>query len=48
MSLDSGDRILVSHDQGGFKGGTLTVLQTRGWGFATGEALLACDVDSPA
>jgi hypothetical protein len=48
MTLDSGERILVSHDQGGFKGGTLTVLQTRWWGFATGETLLTCDLDSPA
>jgi hypothetical protein len=48
MTLDSGERILVGHDQGGFKGGTLTVLQTRWWGFATGETLLTCDLDSPA
>jgi hypothetical protein len=48
MTLDSGERILVSHDQGGFKGGTLTVLETRWWGFATGETFLTCDLDSPA
>lgn len=47
VTLDSGERILVSHDQGGFKGGTLTVLETRWWGFATGETLLDCDLDSP-
>lgn len=45
--LTSGERIIVSHDQGGFKGGTLTVLETRWWGFATGETLLTCDLDSP-
>lgn len=45
--LNSGERIIVSHDQGGFKGGTLTVLETRWWGFATGETLLTCDLDSP-
>jgi hypothetical protein len=45
MTLDTGERILVSHDQGGFKGGTLTVLQTRWWGFATGETLLTCHLD---
>jgi hypothetical protein len=47
LTLDSGDRLVVSHDQGGFKGGTLTVLETRWWGFATGETLLTCDLDSP-
>jgi hypothetical protein len=46
IRLDSGEHIMVSHDQGGFKGGTLTVLETRWWGFVTGETLLACDLDS--
>jgi hypothetical protein len=45
VKLDSGERILVSHDQGGFKGGTLTVLETRWWGFATGETFLTCNLD---
>jgi hypothetical protein len=47
ITLDSGERIVVSHDQGGFKGGTLTVLETRWWGFATGETLLTCNLDGP-
>jgi hypothetical protein len=47
ITLDSGERIMVSHDQGGFKGGTLTVLETRWWGFATGETFLTCNLDSP-
>lgn len=46
VTLDSGERIIVSHDQGGFKGGTLTVLETRWWGFATGETFLTCDLGS--
>jgi hypothetical protein len=46
MTLDSGERIIVSHDQGGFKGGRLTVLETRWWGFATGETFLTCELDS--
>jgi len=46
ITLDSGDRLIISHDQGGFKGGTLTVLETRWWGFATGETLLTCNLDS--
>jgi hypothetical protein len=48
ITLDSGERIVVSHDQGGFKGGMLTVLETRWWGFASGETLLTCDLDSAA
>lgn len=48
ITLDSGERILVSHDQGGFKGGTLTVLETRWWGFASGETLLTCNLDGTA
>jgi hypothetical protein len=47
VGLDSGERIIISHDQGGFKGGTLSVLETRWWGFTTGETLLTCDLDSP-
>ena len=47
ITLASGERIIVSHDQGGFKGGVLTVLETRWWGFATGETLLTCTLDSP-
>lgn len=46
IALDSGERILVSHDQGAFKAGTLTVVETRWWGFATGETLLTCDLGS--
>lgn len=47
LTLDSGERLMVSHDQGGFKGGTLTVLETRWWGFASGETLLTCNLDGP-
>lgn len=47
VTLDSGERIMVSHDQGGFKGGTLVVLETRWWGFVTGETLLTCNLDGP-
>jgi hypothetical protein len=48
LTLDSGERLIVSHDQGGFKGGRLSVLQTRWWGLATGETLLSLDLDGPA
>jgi hypothetical protein len=48
ITLDSGEKILVSHDKGGFKGGAVTVTEVRWWGLASGETLLHCDLDSPA
>jgi hypothetical protein len=48
ITLDSGEKILVSHDKGGFKGGSVTVAEVRWWGLASGETLLRCDLDSPA
>jgi hypothetical protein len=47
IRLDSGERILVNHDQGGFKGGKLTIGLVRWWGLASGETLFTCDLDSP-
>jgi hypothetical protein len=46
ITLDSGDRILVSHDKGGFGGGSVTIQEVRWWGFASGETLFACDLES--
>jgi hypothetical protein len=46
ITLDSGEKILVSHDKGGFAGGSITVQEVRWWGFASGETLLRCDLDS--
>jgi hypothetical protein len=46
ITLDSGDRILVSHDKGGFGGGSVTIQEVRWWGFASGESLFACDLES--
>jgi hypothetical protein len=46
ITLDSGDKILVSHDRGGFAGGSVTIQEVRWWGFASGETLLRCDLES--
>lgn len=43
--LDSGDKILVNHDKGGFKGGTLSISRTKWLGLAS-EPLFEVDLDS--
>jgi hypothetical protein len=45
--LDSGQKILVSHDKGGFKGGHLTITTLKWLGLASGETLFDLDLDSP-
>lgn len=44
ITLDSGEKIVVNHDKGGFKGGHLTVETTKWWG--GGQRVFACDLDS--
>ena len=44
--LDSGEKILVNHDKGGFKGGTLTIAQTKWMGLA-GDTFFTCNLDGP-
>ena len=46
IALDSGEKILVNHDKGGFKGGTLTIARTKWMGLA-GETFFTCDLDGP-
>ena len=43
--LDSGEKILVNHDKGGFKGGRLTISQVKWLGLG-GETVFQCDLDS--
>lgn len=43
--LDGGEKILVNHDKGGFKGGRLTISQVKWLGFG-GETVFECDLDS--
>ena len=45
ITLDSGEKIIVNHDKGGFKGGNLTVETTKWWG--GGQRVFACNLDSP-
>jgi hypothetical protein len=46
ITLDSREKILVSHDKGGFAGGSVTIQEVRWWGFASAETLLRCDLES--
>ena len=46
ITLDSGEKLLVNHDEGGFKGGTLTISQTKWMGLA-GDTFFTCNLDSP-
>ena len=46
MTLDSGTKLIVNHDKGGFKGGHLTIEVTRLMGFSS-ERVFSCDLDSP-
>jgi hypothetical protein len=47
IKLDSGEKILVNHPKGGFKGGPLTVTEVKWMGLASGETLFSCDLDTP-
>ena len=47
IALDSGEKILVNHDKGGFKGGHLNIATTKWLGLATGETLFTLDLDTP-
>jgi hypothetical protein len=45
ITLDSGERVMVSHPKGGFKGGPLSVVALKWLGWAEGEKLFDCDLD---
>ncbi len=47
IALDSGEKVLVNHDKGGFKGGRLTISQVKWLGLG-GETVFECDLDSEA
>ena len=47
IALDSGEKILVSHDKGGFKGGRLSIATLKWLGLASGETLFELDLDTP-
>jgi hypothetical protein len=46
ITLDSGEKIIVNHDKGGFKGGRLTIEVSKFMGLSS-ERIFACDLDSP-
>jgi hypothetical protein len=47
IHLDSGERIIVNHDKGGFKGGRLTIEVSRLMGFSS-EGIFECDLNGPS
>jgi hypothetical protein len=47
IALDSGEKVLVSHDKGGFKGGHLSITALKWLGLASGETLFELDLDAP-
>jgi hypothetical protein len=47
ITLDSGEKIVISHDKGGFKGGMLTIEVQKFMGFSS-DRVFACDLDSEA
>lgn len=46
ITLDSGQKIIISHPGGGFKGGPLMIEEVKWWGFGSGETVYQCDLDS--
>jgi hypothetical protein len=46
ITLDSGEKILVNHGAGGFKGGSLTIEVVKLMGFSS-DRIFSCDLDSP-
>jgi hypothetical protein len=46
ITLDSGQKIIINHPGGGFKGGPLMIEEVKWWGFGSGEMLYQCDLDS--
>ncbi len=46
VTLDSGEKIIVHHEKGGFGGGMLTIEVSKFMGFAS-DRLFACNLDSP-
>jgi hypothetical protein len=47
VTLDNGEKLIVNHDKGGFKGGHLS-LEKKKWMGLGSERLFGCDLDSPA
>jgi len=46
VTLDTGEKIVVNHEKGGFKGGRLTIEVSKFLGLSS-DQLFACNLDSP-
>ena len=46
ITLDSGEKVIVNHEKGGFKGGPLTIEVSKFMGFSS-DRIFACNLDSP-
>ena len=46
ITLDGGDKVVVNHEKGGFKGGMLTIEVPRLMGFRS-DCIFVCDLDGP-
>jgi hypothetical protein len=47
VTLDNGEKLIVNHDKGGFKGGHVS-LEKKKWMGLGSERLFICDLDNPA
>lgn len=45
ITLDSGEKIVVNHDKGGFKGGHLTIEVSKFLGLSS-DRIFSCDLDA--
>jgi len=46
ITLDSGEKIIVNHEKGGFKGGLLSIEASKFMGFSS-DRIFVCNLDSP-
>jgi hypothetical protein len=46
ITLDTGEKVVVNHDKGGFNGGQLTIEVSKMLGLSS-DRIFACDLDSP-
>src|SRR4030095_6169935 len=46
ITLDGGEKVIVDHEKGGFKGGLLTIEVSKFMGLSS-DRIFACNLDSP-
>lgn len=47
ITLDSGEKVIVNHDKGGFKGGLLSIEVSKFMGLSA-DRVFICNLDTPA